>query len=662
MADCVLVERSSVCEDVLVNGNDILLGSASEDSSNTIDSVKSGFFVLSESDALCSNFQLNGVKLGSCSGLDGRVMGSDTEEFTAALKSIGEENGHNCRKKRCADRYDSSESSDSGVATLSCTDCSGSSSGTSDITEPGSPFSTSSHSESDPETCSPGKMPPTQSADTTAWPWSAEERDRGPPHTPRYFLTTPATKRVNNNTLEDCVRSKCCKVSLQQGKITEYFKAQLKPQKKCDTKIQLSSCDVAHKKLAVHISGTVVPVATKLPLVFQQQKTTLKSELANKVADNSVVTKVNRVTPPPLLLRKSLNSSHELSPVPVTPVFRKPNSVLKCSSLPCAPEVSVLVPKPKTPSVDSAQHTACSTPNPPSPSNTTTSPLSVSTSEHCSDKPSLPSPILRTPSVIRFPARNGWKGHFLSDIVCRWSECEEYFSTTSALLEHLQAKHVNTQSLSETFVCLWNGCKVYDRASCSRSWLERHVLSHGGNKPFRCIVDGCGQRFSSQIMLERHVNQHFNQTENSSSSGASSKRNLESTPNKLFRRNGKKLRYRRQPFSARMFDYIDTGIMEGVQHSLLTVAKRQALGQLDSCSSKSLTLHSKIIGRRIAEDGTTNVLLRWFPLNVMNDEWVPQSEVRQTQQVPWKQCQDLYRPPLFRQRSTHHQRKQSATR
>jgi hypothetical protein len=40
---------------------------------------------------------------------------------------------------------------------------------------------------------------------------------------------------------------------------------------------------------------------------------------------------------------------------------------------------------------------------------------------------------------------------------------------------------------------------VYARTSCSRSWLERHVLSHGGNKPFRCIVDGCGQRFSSQV-------------------------------------------------------------------------------------------------------------------------------------------------------------------
>lgn len=65
----------------------------------------------------------------------------------------------------------------------------------------------------------------------------------------------------------------------------------------------------------------------------------------------------------------------------------------------------------------------------------------------------------------------------------------------------LQAKHVTPQVSCENYVCLWVGCKVYARTSCSRSWLERHVLSHGGNKPFRCIVDGCGQRFSSQVSI-----------------------------------------------------------------------------------------------------------------------------------------------------------------
>lgn len=67
----------------------------------------------------------------------------------------------------------------------------------------------------------------------------------------------------------------------------------------------------------------------------------------------------------------------------------------------------------------------------------------------------------------------------------------------------LQVAHINTQTGSDNFVCQWQGCKVQGRSSCSRRWLERHVLSHGGNKPFRCIVDGCGSRFSSQVMPPR---------------------------------------------------------------------------------------------------------------------------------------------------------------
>lgn len=58
---------------------------------------------------------------------------------------------------------------------------------------------------------------------------------------------------------------------------------------------------------------------------------------------------------------------------------------------------------------------------------------------------------------------------------------------------------MNPQTFSETFICLWTGCKVFGKPSCSRTWLERHVLSHGGNKPYKCIVDNCGQRFSSQV-------------------------------------------------------------------------------------------------------------------------------------------------------------------
>ena len=60
------------------------------------------------------------------------------------------------------------------------------------------------------------------------------------------------------------------------------------------------------------------------------------------------------------------------------------------------------------------------------------------------------------------------------------------------------------------YVCLWEGCKVYGHRSQSRSWLDRHVLQHSGDKPFKCIVENCGARFKSQSALERHVNSHFN--------------------------------------------------------------------------------------------------------------------------------------------------------
>lgn len=68
----------------------------------------------------------------------------------------------------------------------------------------------------------------------------------------------------------------------------------------------------------------------------------------------------------------------------------------------------------------------------------------------------------------------------------------------------------NQKPSHQQFVCLWRGCKVFGKPSSSRQWIERHVLEqHSGPKPFKCIVDSCGQRFKTQISLERHVNTHF---------------------------------------------------------------------------------------------------------------------------------------------------------
>lgn len=68
--------------------------------------------------------------------------------------------------------------------------------------------------------------------------------------------------------------------------------------------------------------------------------------------------------------------------------------------------------------------------------------------------------------------------------------------------------------------------------------------------------------FMLQTTLERHVNSHFSQSEaGNGSTGA--RRSLESASSKLFRRNGKKLRYRRQPWSGR-------AVCSGSHHQLLS--------------------------------------------------------------------------------------------
>lgn len=107
------------------------------------------------------------------------------------------------------------------------------------------------------------------------------------------------------------------------------------------------------------------------------------------------------------------------------------------------------------------------------------------------------SPILSQPKTIRFPANGSRHTDSRTAGCCYWDDCHENCETSSNLLDHLQTKHVNPQQ--EPFSCRWANCKVHGRESCSRKWLERHVLSHGGSKLFKCIFEKCRMRFGSQV-------------------------------------------------------------------------------------------------------------------------------------------------------------------
>ena len=120
-------------------------------------------------------------------------------------------------------------------------------------------------------------------------------------------------------------------------------------------------------------------------------------------------------------------------------------------------------------------------------------------------------------------------------VQCSWDGCDVKL-LSPALADHLRQCHVDTQTGSEFVSCLWHGCKVYRRESRSRVWLETHVLRHAGNKPFCCIVDGCGQRFASRRLLERHVNAHLNKMSQQNQSYPKMARNRDEARLKLLKR------------------------------------------------------------------------------------------------------------------------------
>ena len=76
-----------------------------------------------------------------------------------------------------------------------------------------------------------------------------------------------------------------------------------------------------------------------------------------------------------------------------------------------------------------------------------------------------------------------------------------FFQSIHAVAENQKEETDNSgdETTSIQYKCLWEGCKVYGKGSSSKLWLEKHVMSHGGNKPFQCIVDGCKHRFGTQV-------------------------------------------------------------------------------------------------------------------------------------------------------------------
>ncbi|KAM8973737.1 zinc finger protein AEBP2 [Pelodytes ibericus] len=223
---------------------------------------------------------------------------------------------------------------------------------------------------------------------------------------------------------------------------------------------------------------------------------------------------------------------------------------------------------------------------------------------------------------------------------CCWDECQTCFSSSPDLAEHIRSIHVDGQR-GGVFVCFWKGCKVYNTPSTSQSWLQRHMLTHSGDKPFKCVVGGCNASFASQGGLARHVPTHFSQQ--NSSKVSSHPKSKEESPSKAGLSKRRKLKNKRKrslsslgssqysaatiQLKARPHDFFDAQTLDAIRHRAICFnlsAQIESLG-----NGHSVVFHSTVIAKRKEDTGKIKLLLHWTPEDILPDVWVNENERHQ---------------------------------
>ncbi|XP_061816620.1 zinc finger protein aebp2-like [Nerophis lumbriciformis] len=211
-----------------------------------------------------------------------------------------------------------------------------------------------------------------------------------------------------------------------------------------------------------------------------------------------------------------------------------------------------------------------------------------------------------------------------SSYTCCWDRCQLHFSNSPDLADHIRATHVDGQR-GGVFVCLWKGCKVYNTPSTSQSWLQRHMLTHSGDKPFKCVVGGCNATFASQGGLARHVPTHF--SSQSSSKVSSHGKVKEESPSKAGLNKRRKLKNKHRRSLPRPHDFFDAQTMDAIRHRAICLNLATHIESLGN--GHSVVFHSTVMARRKEESGKVKVLLHWTPEDILPDVWVNESDRQQ---------------------------------
>nr|XP_020480400.1 zinc finger protein aebp2-like isoform X2 [Monopterus albus] len=226
-----------------------------------------------------------------------------------------------------------------------------------------------------------------------------------------------------------------------------------------------------------------------------------------------------------------------------------------------------------------------------------------------------------TPAMMNGQNSTSSSGAKTVAYACCWDLCPQCFNSSPDLAEHIRGIHVDGQR-GGVFVCLWKGCKVYNTPSTSQSWLQRHMLTHSGDKPFKCVVGGCNASFASQGGLARHVPSHFSQQ--SSSKMSSQAKLKEELPSKAGLNKRKKLKNKRRCSLPRPHDFFDAQTMDAIRHRAICLNLATHIESVGN--GHSVVFHSTVLARRKEGSGKVKVLLHWTPEDILPDVWVNETE------------------------------------
>lgn len=196
-------------------------------------------------------------------------------------------------------------------------------------------------------------------------------------------------------------------------------------------------------------------------------------------------------------------------------------------------------------------------------------------------------------------------------------DCPNPFGNLSSteLHQHLEKVH------AENYCCKWEGCKVFGKMSRKLSFLQRHIAEHSGEKPYKCILDGCDATFSSICGRKRHVEAHYSEV-----SYPKARVGGESSSFSRYLLNSRRIKDKRRTLANR-HDCMDNGTMSYIKSALIqNEAVMETREQDDICDLSVITFKAEIIGRKKDLIGQRHLLVRWRPANLLPNEWVLESE------------------------------------